>query len=164
MSINALTSKDTDKGWANLYVNTLTTYNGLTVDGPTRIGPAEKKTIQFTSIFPEDKDPITLVVRNVGGLINAEVESFTHNHESPLSYWYSTSSPDWSPITPQETLDLPIWVHEGDARSVGVLRVLGQPSNQIYIAKGINGDGSLQSFPAGDSGVSDGQSVVWSSA
>jgi len=29
MSINALTSKDTDKGWANLYVNTLTAYNGI---------------------------------------------------------------------------------------------------------------------------------------
>ena len=35
MSINALTSKDTDKGWANLYVNTLTAYSGLTVNGPT---------------------------------------------------------------------------------------------------------------------------------
>ena len=79
MSINALTSKDTDKGWANLYVNTLTAYNGLTVNGPTKIGPAEKKTITFTALFPADKDPINLVVRNVGGLINAEVEAFTHN-------------------------------------------------------------------------------------
>jgi len=29
MSINALTSKDTDKGRANLCVNTLTVYNGI---------------------------------------------------------------------------------------------------------------------------------------
>ena len=162
MSINALTSKDTDKGWANLYVNTLTAYNGLTVNGPTKIGPAEKKTITFTALFPDDRDPITMV-RNVGGIVNAEVESFTHNHESPLSYWYSTASSDWIPMNPQETLDLPIWVHEGNERSVGVLRVLGYPSNEIYIARGINGDGSLLPFPAGDSGVSDGQSVVWSS-
>jgi len=108
MSINALTSKDMDKGWANLYVNTLTAYSGLTVNGPTHIGPVEKKTIQFTSLLYENRDPINLVVRNVGGLINAEVESFTHNHETPLSYWYMTYSADWIPINPQETLHLPI--------------------------------------------------------
>ena len=72
-----------DKGWANLYVNTLTAYNGLTVSGPTKIGPAEK-TITFTALFPSDKDPITMMVRNVGGLINAEVESCTHIHASSV--------------------------------------------------------------------------------
>jgi len=55
-------------------------------------------------------------------------------------------------------------VHEGDVRSVGVLCVLGHPSNEIYIARGINGDGSLLPFPADDLGVSDGQSVACSSA
>ena len=68
-----------------------------------------------------------------------------------LSYFYSTA------------LNLPFWVYEGNERSEGVLRVLGYPNNEIYIAKGINDEGSLLPFPAGDSGVSDGQSVLWSS-
>jgi len=163
MSVNSLLSPDGEKSWANLYVNTLTAYNGLTVSGTTKIGPAEKKSVEFRALLPTDKDPIELVLRNVGGLVNAEVEGFTHSHGTPVTYFFDTTSTDWVP--PAETLDLPIWVHEGDGRAVGVLRVMGgASSNEIYLAKGINGDGSLQPFPTGDSGVSNGQSVVWSSA
>jgi hypothetical protein len=162
MSINALTSKDTDKGWANLYVNTLTTYNGLTVDGPTKLGPVEKKTCVFNSVFPADHDPIDVVIRNVGGIVCAEVEAFTHNHGTAVTYNYETASHDWA--GPAETLDLPVWVNESTDRTVGVMRVMAHPSNQIFFAKDINGDGSLLPFPSGNSGVSDGQSVVWNAA
>ena len=54
MSINALTSKDTDKGWANLYVNTLTAYNGIFGEFKGSSDVSGQTTFKDDVLFEED--------------------------------------------------------------------------------------------------------------
>lgn len=166
MSINALTSKDTDKGWANLYVNTLTAYNGLTSSGETKLGPAARVDIPFVPENPPESSQMTVTFREVGGNVTATIPPFAETHTGPELYSFGAlDDAGYGKVAPKFDTDFPIWVLEDGTRSLGVLRVHASPGTGFTVAKGYDESGDLVLFTADvSSGIATRQSFTWSSA
>ena len=96
MSVQRLLNDEPNsKGWANLYVNTLTAYNGLTVSGGDLALPPKKKvSLQFQAVNPPEADPIDVVFHELGGQVIAEVERFEHTHSSAVVYHFEPVAGD----------------------------------------------------------------------
>ena len=75
MSINALTSKDTDKGWANLYVNTLTAYNGIFGEFKGSSDVSGQTTFKDDVLFEEDVIMEESLKMVTGDIVSADGEN-----------------------------------------------------------------------------------------
>ena len=141
MSVYSLTSPDKDKAWANLYVNTLTAYNGINVEGGIELPPKKKKTIQFQAISPPDADPVTIDFLEVAGMVVAELSNFQHTHASPVIYNFEAiDADDYNDLKPSAAnVDFPIHVNDNGTLKVGVFRV----GTEIHLGSGVDDEGDL---------------------
>jgi len=166
MSVNSLLSPDGEKSWANVYVNTLTAYNGLTSNGATKIGPAARVDIPFVPENPPESSQITVTFREVGGNVTATIPPFAETHGSPELYSFGAlDDAGYAKVAPKFDVDFPIWVLEDGVRSLGVLRVHASPGTGFTVAKGYDGSGNLVLFGANvSSGIATRQSFTWSTS
>ena len=156
MSLNSLLSESTDKGWANLYVNTMTAYNGLTVENGAIDIPAETYVIKFQSEggLVEYDFKVSrfsdLVVCHI-----PEIQMQVSNGADFVLQVDSSSAQLFNSLKPESgLLNFPIWlrhVTEANGGAVNQESILGviqlNPTNNHFeIGIKVETDGSVKSF------------------
>jgi hypothetical protein len=151
MSINSLLVDNSDKSWSNLYVNSLTSYNDVTVKGKLKLeGVLDTPTVlkqSYAITGAISGFNVDVGLYEFGGIVNIFIELFSHSSTSTDIITLTPTTPIPSKFKPRRELIFPILLKIDGVVGSGVVRF--DSTGNILLASRISISGSLIAFDSG---------------
>jgi hypothetical protein len=151
MSVNDLLVDSPNKGWANLYVNSLQSYGTITADKVVTPNleivdggdPPNAEIYQFTDNNGDDV-PITFVYSQGIVVMQLPIFFITLSQAGPIVLTPPADLP--SKYRPYSEIDTPAYMRNNTVRELGVIRFTAAEEIEYYFS--VEANGSLTDFSA----------------